>query len=165
MLRAMLEDRCKLVAHTVPVQLPAYALVLSKHPLKLKEAQADELPPKEGLYAIHEGGWITTYPKPGADVVPLFGYRKVTMAQFTESLSISGPTIIDQTGLSGMYDFDLPRFDPPQPATSDGTAAPALAPLDIPHAFNWQAVGLELKPIQIPGLDVVIDHIERPTEN
>src|SRR6185437_3828356 len=102
MLRAMLEDRCKLVVHTVPTHIQGYALVLSKRPLKLKQAQADEPRPAQGPYGIMEGGWMITYPKPGADVTPFTGFRKVTMAQFTDFVSMGQAPIVDQTGLQGI---------------------------------------------------------------
>ena len=165
MLRAMLEDRCKLVVHTVPTQIPAYALVLGKRPLKLKEAQPDEGPPKNLNYGMFEGGWMIVYPPPGADVTPYTGFRKVTMAEFTEFMTPNGPPIIDQTGLKGTYDFDLPRLDTPLTPAQDGAPPPPRPMPDKRQMFDWQSVGLELKPLQVPAVDIVIDHIERPTEN
>src|SRR6185437_12828068 len=63
MLRAMLEDRCKLVAHTVPTELQGYALVVGKHPEKLKEWQPDEPLPKDG-YGRFDDGSMIVYSKP-----------------------------------------------------------------------------------------------------
>jgi hypothetical protein len=54
LLRAMLEDRCKLVAHTEPTEIAAYALVIGKHGSKLKVAQPDE-PKPAANYAVFEG--------------------------------------------------------------------------------------------------------------
>jgi uncharacterized protein (TIGR03435 family) len=165
MLRAMLEDRCKLVVHTVPTHIQGYALILSKRPLKLKQAQADEPRPAQGPYGIMEGGWMITYPKPGTDMTPFTGFRKVTMAQFTDFVSMGQAPIVDQTGLQGIYDFDLPRVDTTPAPAPDGAPAAAPPRLDAAHLFDWQSVGLELKPIQIPAVDIVIDHIERPAAN
>lgn len=164
LLRTMLEDRCKLVVHTVPTEIPGYELVLGKRPLKLMEAQADEPPPK-GHYARFEGGWIMIFPDPGADAKPVNGFRKAPLAEVLEFMSLGGTPILDHTGLKGIYDFDLPRVDTTQPPTTDGSAAPPPPRLDAAHLYDWQAVGLEMKPIKVPAADIVIDHIERPTAN
>jgi bla regulator protein blaR1 len=162
MLRAMLEDRCKLVAHTVPTEVQGYALVLGKRPLKVREAQTDEPLPKNKV--TFEGGWMLVYPDmkdPGAN--QSMTYIQVTMAQFTAFLSMGGKPIVDQTGLTGKYDFELPRFDMTSTPGADGSAPPP--PPDPAHMFDWGAIGLELKPIKVPARDLVIDHIEKPTEN
>jgi uncharacterized protein (TIGR03435 family) len=165
LLRSMFEDRCKLVVHTEPTVIQAYALVIGKHGNKMKEAQPDE-PKPTGNYARFDGGWMVVFPQPG-DAKQSMGYRQVTMQDFTQSLSLGPVPIIDQTGLTGKYDFDLPKMDsiPPQPAPGD-TSAPPPAPLpDLSRMFDWSAIGLELKPIKVPALNLVIDHIERPSEN
>jgi uncharacterized protein (TIGR03435 family) len=163
LLRTMLEDRCKLVAHTVPTEIDGYALVLGKHALKLKQAQPGEPLPEH--YARLEGGWMLVYPSmKGPDANQTVTYLQVTMAEFTAFISTGGKPIVDQTGLTGKYDFELPLlYDPNAPATEEG-AASAPRP-DAAHAYNWGAIGLELKPIKIPALDLVIDHIERPSAN
>jgi uncharacterized protein (TIGR03435 family) len=165
MLRKMLEDRCKLVAHTVPAELQGYALVLGKHPLKIKEWKPDEPLPKSN-YGMFEGGSMITYSQPD-DPFPSTTFLKFTMAQLIEFISGGGPPILDQTGLTGTYDIVLPRLwsPPPPPAEGSGAAAQLVAPPDAAHIFDWQSVGLEMKPIKVPGLNLVIDHIERPSEN
>ncbi|MDR3719574.1 MAG: TIGR03435 family protein [Bryobacteraceae bacterium] len=162
MLRAMLEDRCKLVAHTVPTELQGFALVVGKHGIKMKVAQPNEPAPPN--FARFEGGWMIVYPDmkdPSANQT--MTYLQVTMADFTRFLSLGGTQIVDQTGLTGKYDFDLPIFDT---SASDGGegAAPALRP-DAAHMFNWAAIGLEIKPIKIPAFNLVVDHIEKPSAN
>jgi len=168
MLRAMLEDRCKLVAHTVPTEIPGYALVLGKHALKLKDWQPDEPLPKS--YGRFEGGWMIAYSAPG-DPAPSTTFLKITIAELIEFISGGGPPVLDRTGLTGTYDIVLPRFETVSPPSPDlpgiaQPAAPAMAVyLDAAHLFDWQSVGLEMKPIKVPGVNLVIDHIERPSEN
>jgi uncharacterized protein (TIGR03435 family) len=162
MLRTMLEDRCKLVAHTVPTEIDGYALVIGKHGSKLKESQPDEPLPTRN-YGRMEGGWMLVYPE-GPDAKQTMTYLQVTMAQFTEFISLGAKPVVDQTGLTGKYDFEVPlAIDPNPPAAGDG-AASAPRP-DVAHVYNWAAIGLELKPIKIPAQDLVIDHIERPSAN
>jgi len=164
LLRAMLEDRCKLVVHKVPTEVQGYALVLGKRPLKLADAQADEPLPK-GRYVPFEGGWMMVLPDPNADVRPVNGFRKVTMTELLQFMGTGATPIVDQTGLKGTYDFDLPRVDTTQPPNADGSPAPPQPRLDVAHMYDWQSVGLEMKPIKVPAFDIVIDHIERPSAN
>jgi uncharacterized protein (TIGR03435 family) len=162
MLRAMLEDRCKLVVHTVPTEVQGFALVVGKHGVKMKVAQPNE--PAPPRFARFEGGWMIVYPsmkEPGAN--PTMTYLQVTMAEFTRFLSMGGTQIVDQTGLTRKYDFELPIFDTNTSEGSEGVA-PALRP-DAAHYFNWEAIGLEINPIKVPALNLVIDHIEKPSAN
>jgi uncharacterized protein (TIGR03435 family) len=163
MLRAMLVDRCKLVAHTVPTEIDGYALVIGKHGTKMKQAEPDEPLPKN--YAKFEGGWMVVFPSmKGPDAKQTMTYLQVTMAQFTEFISLGGKPIVDQTGLAGKWDFEVPLLiDPNAPEAGEG-GAPAPRP-DAAHVYDWGAIGLELKPITVPALDLVVDHIERPTGN
>lgn len=165
MLRKMLEDRCKLVVHTVPTELQGYALVLGKHPERLKEWQPDEPLPK-GQYGTFGDGSMMTYSAPD-DSMPSTGFLKFTMAQLIEFISMGGPPILDQTGLTGKYDLKLPRLWSMPPPPPEGSAAPSLpvTPPDAAHMFDWQSVGLEMRPIKVPGFNLVIDHIERPSPN
>jgi uncharacterized protein (TIGR03435 family) len=154
MLRATLEDRCKLVAHTVPTEVQGYALVLGKRPLKIKEAKPDE--PLPANFVKFESGWMWVKPAPDATSVT---YLQITMADLVDFLSVGGMPIVDQTGLTGKYDMKLPKVDT-SPLEAGENAAPAPR-LDT----KWEAIGLEMKPIKVPALDLVIDHIERPTAN
>ncbi|HEY5055820.1 MAG TPA: TIGR03435 family protein, partial [Acidobacteriaceae bacterium] len=72
--------------------------------------------------------------------------------------------VIDKTGLSGHYSIDIRE---PQ-----RMAAPSASPGGSPEEDNRPAiadalksVGLELKPAKEPVEFLVIDHVDRPTEN
>jgi uncharacterized protein (TIGR03435 family) len=164
MLRVMLEDRCKLVAHTVPAELSGYALILGKHPLKIKAWQSGEPLPKS--YGQFEGGSMITFSPPG-DPFPSTTFLKITMPELIEFIGTGGPPILDHTGLTGTYDITLPRIWSPPPPPAEGSTAPSqpISPPDSAHAFDWGSVGLEMQPIKVPGQNLVIDHIERPSPN
>src|SRR5580704_1691742 len=49
MLRALLEDRFRLAAHTVPVEVQGYALAVGKHGIKMREIQPGEPAPANGM--------------------------------------------------------------------------------------------------------------------
>jgi uncharacterized protein (TIGR03435 family) len=150
MLQNLLAERCKLVTHSIPSEASGYALVVAKHGSKLKDMPAGETPPA-GVHLLG-GGVIVPYKRGEA---PQVGYYGVSMAAFAHQLmGMTGTPVVDQTGLSGMYDFVLHSMDETQPPTSDN-----------PYLWDFRALGLELKPVKVPAETIVIDHIERPTEN
>ena len=68
--------------------------------------------------------------------------------------------VIDRTGLTGDWDFDL-KFTPPSAAAS--ADAPASDP-DSPSIFTalQEQLGLKLEPARGPVDVLVIDGVERP---
>ena len=92
------------------------------------------------------------------------------MSQFTAVLqnSMDRP-VVDQTGLSERYDFTL-NFTPdpaqatllggpPAPAGDNPDAAPGL------FAAFQQQLGLKLEPTRAPVDVMVIDKVQKPSEN
>ena len=78
------------------------------------------------------------------------------MPRLAEILSEQvGEFVADRTGLSGEYDFTLEWA----PILEDSTAAPSLF-----TALNEQ-VGLKLEVAKSPVEVIVIDRVERPTED
>jgi uncharacterized protein (TIGR03435 family) len=139
LMRQILEDRFALKYHIEKRELPVYELVIAKHGPKPKES------------APGESG--TTTMSPGK--LSAHAYPAGSLAM---SLSgVAGRVIIDKTGLTGQYDFELTwaaRDDP-----GSGESAP-----NIFTALQEQ-LGLKLEPAKAPVDVVVIDHIERPSEN
>lgn len=68
--------------------------------------------------------------------------------------------IEDRTGLTGRYDFTIRRLEIPR--DPDGKRIPDPLPSDL---WDISATGLELKSVKLPSQNLVIDHIERPSEN
>jgi uncharacterized protein (TIGR03435 family) len=156
MLRAVFEDRMKLKTHEETRQLPIYALVLAKNGSKLKVAPAatQEREPPPG--AMNQGSGLYLIFKSGGER-QIIG-QGASMAGLTEYLSYSfgiDRFIADKTGLTGEYDFTLNWADPKDPDSSS---------LSIYTAIQEQ-LGLKLEPTKGPVEVLVIDHIERPTEN
>ena len=71
-------------------------------------------------------------------------------------------TVIDKTGMTGTFDFELNwAFD--QTAPPPGAPAPAADP-DAPSIFTalQEQLGLKLEATRVPIDVLVVDHVERP---
>jgi bla regulator protein BlaR1 len=158
MLRAMLQDRFKLTAHVARVEVQGYALVVGKHGMKMKESPPNEVMPAN---AMGFGGVWKMVQRRAPDGKQLgIAYLGITMAELASFLGSGTIPVVDQTGLTARYDVELQSIDSDAP----GDGSPAPRP-DIAHAYEWGAIGLEMKPTKAPVMSVVIDHVERPTAN
>lgn len=160
MLQALLEDRFKLKTHWEAKEGDAYRLVVAKGGPKLgaegsMPLSTDELNrfgdrPVPALYQKNDGqgfDWIA---------------HKCSMGQWVQMLTAQfGRPVIDETGLTGTYDFVLKykgRWDRDRnPEDLDPTP-----PMD--RALQ-QELGLKLEPARGSLRVLVIDHIEKPSEN
>jgi uncharacterized protein (TIGR03435 family) len=90
------------------------------------------------------------------------GYRNVPLSLIALQMGGFGGldrAVVDQTGLTGNYDF-LVEFSPERPGAADlDTAGPAFR-----DALTEQT-GLKLVPAKAPLDVIVIDHIEHPSAN
>jgi uncharacterized protein (TIGR03435 family) len=81
-----------------------------------------------------------------------------------------GRPILDRTGLSGKYDFEL-KWTPDQSSANNavgGVAHPlAVADPDRPNIFTalQKQLGLNLESSKAPVTVIVVDHIETPSAN
>jgi uncharacterized protein (TIGR03435 family) len=66
--------------------------------------------------------------------------------------------VVDQTGLAGRFDFVL-KWTPDEADAGDPNAPPGL------FTAIQEQLGLKLEPVKAPIDVLVIDHVERPTEN
>jgi uncharacterized protein (TIGR03435 family) len=152
MLRKLLADRFHLTLHTVQKVFPVYALTIEKAPPRLSRSDAS--------VSVHG----SIYTKEQADGQMLVQFVYNTMPDFADILMnfIPDRQIVDETGLSGPYDF---RFTIPTSA-GQGNHAPG-AEDDRVNAF-FQAVqqlGLKLVPKKASLEVLVIDHLEKPSAN
>ena len=114
MMASLLEDRFKLVVHRETKDLPAYALVVGKSGLKMKElppdADADNSKVDVNVTGGGRGG--TTVDLGGGSSIS-YGLNKleahkVTIPSIIDSLAkfLDRP-VVDQTGLTARYNFSL----------------------------------------------------------
>ena len=157
MIQKLLTDRFQLKFHFEKRELPVYAVRLAKTGAKIIQSQDD---PK-GI-----PGWNFGRNPSGM----IMAFRNSPMSQFTAVLQNSTDRpVVDQSGLTGRYDFTL-NFTPdaamaallggpPPPAGDNPDAAP-----DLFAAFQQQ-LGLKLEPTRAPVDVMVIDKVEKPSEN
>jgi uncharacterized protein (TIGR03435 family) len=67
--------------------------------------------------------------------------------------------MVDQTGLTGHYDFQLKWTFDETKATTDGSAAPSL------FTAIQEQMGLKLEPVKAATDVLVVDHVEQPSAN
>jgi uncharacterized protein (TIGR03435 family) len=94
--------------------------------------------------------------------------NKITMAMLAPFLNQSvDRTVVDRTGLTGVFDFTLefaPELGPDsQPDNTASAADPPVAP-SLFTALQEQ-LGLKLEPQTRPVDVLVIDHVEEPSAN
>jgi uncharacterized protein (TIGR03435 family) len=155
MLQNLLAERFKLVIHEEPKIMQAYALVVGKSGPKLQASEAALL--TEQRCMLGEGAVGQKH----------INCRHMTMAALADQLQEQSPrdfdvVVVDQTGLSGAFDFKL-DWTP-----AERTAAPAIDPAAGPTVFEavGEQLGLRLESRKLPLPVIVIDRVERvPVEN
>ena len=172
MLLPVFEDRFALKSHHETKDLTQYVLVVAKSGLKMKEATpgdayANGLKGPDGK----GGGAGTMRMQPGevtAQGLPISDLVRQLSFQF-------GTSVVDETGLTGNYDFDLKwapdEMEGSMPRAPDGgqpgTNNPAPPPTTGPSLFTAleEQLGLKLEAHKEPTDVIVIDHIEQPSPN
>jgi uncharacterized protein (TIGR03435 family) len=160
MLQTALAERCKLLVHHIPREAAAWALVADKKGPKFKVSKPDEM--VNGQLVPNEGKMIG-YQKGEKPQVKFFGY---SMDQFAAWLSHSSPMrpVLNKTSLTGNFDFVASQIDLSS-SPKDRGGAVSLNNSDPSNIWDLKALGLTLMPVTTPMETLVIDHIERPSEN
>jgi uncharacterized protein (TIGR03435 family) len=164
MLQSLLADRCKIKVHHETKELRIYELVVAKGGFKLKEADPNntyangikgpEGHPRAGLMMV-QGGTIT------GQAIPI-SRLAAQLAGLVHS------QVVDKTGLAGKYDVTL-KWTPDEGGRVTMPGAGGTTPPDDsgPSIFTavQEQLGLKLVSTKGPVDTIVIDHIERPSEN
>jgi bla regulator protein BlaR1 len=140
MLQTMLDDRFKLVLRRETKEIPVYALMVGKNGSKLRE------------WNTNEDGIRLPLPKMARreDAVGYFmdrGKMQTFIDDLSRNPSIDRP-VLDRTGLQGAYLFYL-----------------AFGPDDNMITATQDQLGLRFETQRAPMDILVIDHVEKPTEN
>jgi uncharacterized protein (TIGR03435 family) len=171
MLQAMLAERCKVVAHYGSKAAAVYDLVIVKGGPKFKQAETldmAELMRKHPDGGIMRGSGTMAVQSPNTTQ-----WYAMSMAILTNTIlsNIVDRPVVNKTGLTGYYDLAMPSSAlrrpprPPPPGASQPLDAPS-PPLEDESIFAaLEALGLRLEPAKGQVQMLVIDHVERPSEN
>ena len=175
MMQSLLADRFHLVTHAVSAEAPVFALVFAKAGTTGPSLRPHPASDVCSAPSVHQP------PNPMADLPPVcgiiahvpssapgqhYGGRAIPLSLLASSLpTMTGLAamprpVVDQTGLTGLYDFTHHWIHIPTPedaTISDNAAA-------FRDALKSQ-LGLALKPSRAAITFLIIDHVERPSEN
>ena len=178
MMQSLLADRFQLKVHFETQETAVLALTLAKpgKPGPKLRPHSEGPPCDDPEAAPAKGG------KAGAGVFPdtceeqalivrgrqaMAGSRNTTMDQLAEVLSglgRLGRPVVDRTGITGRIDYRMDFVGEPNPmAPPDANAPPDPGPtfMDALH----EQLGLKLEPTKTPLRVLVIESVNRPTEN
>jgi uncharacterized protein (TIGR03435 family) len=158
LLQSVLADRFHLVAHFETRTLAAYALVVAKGGPKLTPVKPASLP--DGR---EDPGGIT----PGHDKIIATGATIEPLLHMLQLLL--GRPVVDRTALTGHYSFTLtcaPTYAM-RPVINGQMQSLSADEEALPDLFTaiQEQLGLKLEPTHAPTQVLVVDHIDRPTEN
>ena len=140
MLQALLADRFKMRFHFETRERPIYSLQIAKDGFKFKEV------------AEKDAGRGSSWSSDHVEV------RGGTTQNLAYSLSdVVGRMVRDDTGLTGRY-FMLLNWTPEE-KQSEGIVGPTI------FTALQEQLGLKLVPAKGPVDTLVIDHVEKPSEN
>jgi uncharacterized protein (TIGR03435 family) len=162
MLQALLAERFKLLVRHETREVPVYALTIAKGGAKLRLSEPPEGEHSDPRTPARAGGTETA----SGHLI----FKNESMPDFAWALSrtagIGDRVVVDNTALKGNYDFELTfERESAPPAGADGrdSAARSVGP-SIFSALQEQ-LGLKLESRKAPVEFLIIDHVEKPTEN
>ncbi len=169
--QSLLADRFKLVVREETKEIPVYALVIAKNGPKLQETKPGDTHPN-GIKG--PGG----RPEPGTFWTGNGQLEGQALPMATLVIMLSHQlkrTVLDQTGLKGKYDISL-KWTPDQSSAGTfmgsadvkpGAESTPLPDSSGPSIFTaiQEQLGLKLESTKGPAESIVIEHIERPSEN
>jgi uncharacterized protein (TIGR03435 family) len=162
MLQRMLADRFQFAAHRETKEHQGYSLIVAKSGSKLKDASAlTEAPPLPGIFSgkdasAFEGRVLIS--REGKGTSALTG-RGVSMSQLANTLSESlDAFVVDRTGMTGKYYFSF-KF-----ISLNGAVDDSDGPASLFTALQDE-IGLKLEKQKGPVEFLVVDHVEKPSEN
>jgi uncharacterized protein (TIGR03435 family) len=149
----LLADRFALKVHEGKREMAAYALTVGKNGPKMTKA-ADAL--ASANFSMNPRGVLSA--------------RSATIGEFAHLLQseILGQPVVDNTGLSGRWDFTL-KWSPDETQFA-GTGANVPQPADdanAPPLFTaiQEQLGLKLEAQKVDAPVILVDHVDHPSPN
>jgi len=169
MMQALLEERFRMRTHREIREVPVYVMTVAKGGPKFLPAKPGSCQPNDtsGDLNVHPDGMPCAEPRVSRKgPIMVIDFRGVSLDAFAKDLHPDGHPVIDRTGLAGAFDIhlELENAAPNSPGPGDGAASDPS-----PHASDVVAIreqlGLRLDPAKGPIEFLVIDHIEKPSQN
>jgi uncharacterized protein (TIGR03435 family) len=153
MVQKLIADRFQLSFHRDVKELPVYQITAGKNGPRLVKSTA-------GLNGA---------PGVGFKGLGAMTVKNATIADFAGFLQryVVDRPVVDQSGISGRYDFSLDwATDEFQLTSRAGQSLPA-AGVDAPDLYTaiQQQLGLKLQSAKLPIEVLIIDHVAKPTAN
>jgi uncharacterized protein (TIGR03435 family) len=154
MLRNLLTDRFKLTFHREQKDFSIFELEVAKNGPKLKKSTAAPDDPTALISTVY----------PQRIMLPA---RNASMGDFTSLLqrALLDRPVVDKTGLTGKYDFDLEWAPDNSQFGGDVGSASSDAPSAPFFTAIQQQLGLKLEATRGPVEALVVDHAEPPSAN
>jgi len=168
MLQRLLEERFGLRVHRETRELPAYVLNVGKNGAKVNPSVAgsERVNAADGtVHEVHGQKGLRRITSPDGSSRIQFTFRSGTLDQVAEVLgqSLELP-VLNRTGLEGYYDFVIQYEEvPPQRGVPPTGFLLGATPGALSVAL--QQIGFKLESTKAPIEVLVIDHVERPSEN
>jgi uncharacterized protein (TIGR03435 family) len=162
MVQKLLQDRFKLVLHRDKRELPIYVLTAAKSGMKLKAGTCLTREPNTPLVPGQRQSDFCGFGGIGNGTLMA---TSTTMEIFTDLLTtVLGRKVVDSTGFKGNFDVSMRWMSDP---VSTGNAGRVPTDTTGPSIFTavQEQLGLKLEASKGPVDVLVVDHIERPSEN
>jgi uncharacterized protein (TIGR03435 family) len=165
MLQAMFAERCKLTVHREVKEVGVSSLVVAKGGPKFKET--DPTVEHPGGMKLPWGGVLVPNQTKDGMSMSMYGTSMASLASLLSTMGGGmgggGRTIVDKTGLTGRYDVVL-KFQGGEGPGQNQTAGAASDPGGGVSSMLGD-LGLKLESSKAAVETLVIDHMERPSEN
>lgn len=172
--RALLEDRFKLKVRRETRDLDIYALVLARADRKPGPSLRSSTQDCERIMREAMRAGVAPAPPPGVEV--FCGMRRsfgrvvaggASMSMLASNLAPQlGRTVVDRTGLSGYWDFEMTFAQEGAGPVPVGVELPPVDP-NAPSLFTavQEQLGLKLEPTKGPVEVVVVESVSRPVQD
>jgi uncharacterized protein (TIGR03435 family) len=164
MLQSLLEDRFKLKVHRETRELPVYLLTVARGGLKMQPSRA--------------GGCIVIDPRnpprpvPGQTRLPGCGNNLIRATSWNATavnmpavaaalVGVLDRSVIDKTGVTGTFDIHVEWAPDQAPAGADRSSDSSVSLFTVLS----EQLGLKIESARGPVDVLVIDHVERPTDD
>ena len=179
MWKALLRERLKLELHYETRERPGYHLVFARADKHLgPQLQASTLDcskPPEPLSGPLDEKRIEAYSMARCGVMMMSSSASQTLFTGSSPLTAlvrmlaaaAGRPVVDHTGLEGNYAIKVTFARESSLPLPGGATAPPVPSDEVPSLFTavQEQLGLKLESTTVQGQVLVVDHIERPTEN